>query len=145
MFAPKQHEILPLVPRIIAIFSRSTTGSGDGSGTSFSSLMMILRTGAGHRSRHGQRKDQAVGNPAFGAHPGLQFGHERRAKFLANRFARFGALTVDGPLDLEQESTGGLFATPGGEITIQFALRALMTSEEFSGGRQGQQRAKDGR
>jgi hypothetical protein len=39
---------------------------------------------------------------ALRAHPGLQIGHERRAEFLANRLAPFCALTVDGPLDLEQ-------------------------------------------
>ena len=36
------------------------------------------------------------------AHPGFQIGNERRAEFLADRLAPFGALAVDRPLDLEQ-------------------------------------------
>ena len=36
------------------------------------------------------------------AHPGLQIGDERRAEFLADGLAPFGALSVDRPLDVEQ-------------------------------------------
>jgi hypothetical protein len=36
------------------------------------------------------------------SHPGLQIGDERRAKFLADGLAPFGALSVDRPLDVEQ-------------------------------------------
>ena len=36
------------------------------------------------------------------AHPGLQIGDQRRAEFLADGPAPFGALSVDRPLDLEQ-------------------------------------------
>jgi hypothetical protein len=36
------------------------------------------------------------------SHPGLQIGDERRAKFLADALAPFGALSVDRPLDVEQ-------------------------------------------
>ena len=35
------------------------------------------------------------------AHPGLQLDDQRRAEFLPNGPAPFGALTVDRPLDLE--------------------------------------------
>jgi hypothetical protein len=36
------------------------------------------------------------------AHPSLKVGDERRAKFLADGLAPFGALSVDRPLDVEQ-------------------------------------------
>ena len=42
---------------------------------------------------------------SFGAllsHPGLQIGDQRRAQFLADGLAPFGALSVDHPLDVEQ-------------------------------------------
>src|SRR5437868_1248957 len=39
---------------------------------------------------------------ALRSHPGFQIGDQRRAEFLTDRLAPFGALSVDRPLDLEQ-------------------------------------------
>jgi hypothetical protein len=70
------------------------------------------------------------------AHPGFQIGHERRAEFLANRLAPFGALTVDGPLDLEQASIRRTVSNAKGEMNaLSLATRVSAKSAITKNGR----------